>query len=244
MNKTALAFLIVITASQLAYGARPLSVEDAGTVAKGAFEIESGSILEESKNKDFQSVYYGQVKAGILDNLDIGVAVPYLTMIPCDDCAKAGVGDASTAVKFRVLKETEVAPSVALKAGAGILTGNREKGLGDGVPNYSATAVATKSFGDLFAHLNFGYSAEQNEPVNSSFWGIAAQKEVAAGLNVLAEVTGQTDTDEDGSTSYSNSLVGINYLVMESMVLDAGLNIPLSEESPGSMFTFGLTWTI
>ena len=239
-----MAFLIVLFTSRLAYGARPLSVEDAGTVAKGAFEIESGSILEESNNKDFQSIYYGQIKAGILDDLDVGVAVPYLTMIPCDDCAKTGVGDASAVVKFRVFEEGEVTPALALKATAGILTGNREKGLGEGVPNYSATAVATKSFGDLIAHLNFGYSAEQNEPINSSFWGIAAQKEMAAGLNILAEVTGQTDNDQDGSTSYLNSLVGINYKVLESVVLDAGLNIPLSEESPRSMFTFGLTWAI
>ena len=60
----------------LSFAARPLSTDDAGTVEKGAFEIEFGT--EYVKAVDNETNLSLVIKRGILDNLDLGVEIHYL----------------------------------------------------------------------------------------------------------------------------------------------------------------------
>ena len=133
MKKIHVMMLVVCCVSVL-YGARPFATDDAGTVQKGMYELESGIAFL----SDNAAVELG-FKHGLTERMDIGFALGYVIEPEESD----GFQSAELGLKFALIPDL-----LAMS-----LTG----GFGDAA--YVLNGVVTQHFGLLEIDGNLGYEA-------------------------------------------------------------------------------------
>lgn len=126
--------LVIIFISSSAMAARPFATDDAGTVAKSTFELETGC--------DFwkEATALGpSLKHGITDRMDIGIGFGYAPL-PRDE---RGFDDIELALKFGLIPE--------------LLTLSSSGRFGNNT--YGINAIVSKAFGPLAFDANCGIEA-------------------------------------------------------------------------------------
>lgn len=227
----------------LSFAARPLSTNDAGTVEKGALEIEYGT--EYVNGLDNETTMSLVITRGLLNNLDLGVEVPYKFIDSKEAENENGFSDISICTKLNILNAKEILPDTSLSFSYKSDSANDEKGLGTGRPEYSLNAIFSKSFEQTALHLNIGYSFKEDfadeDNEDTLTYGLAFEYPLNDKFNLVGEVSGDTVLKRKFHDNACSTLLGLNYAITDNITLDLGAKTEISRADPDFSITCGIT---
>ena len=232
------------------FAARPLSTDDAGTVEQGDLEVELGFEYASDTDVDDTEDEYtlaATMKYGLGERWDIGIEIPYLYINreaeDADD--DNGFGDYVLSSKYRFVDETDDFPALSLGFSLKTNTGDEDKGLGSGELDYAINTILSKELGKVIGHINLGYTyvgAPEGESHDDVFsYGIAWEYPVNDRLNVVGELTGETNFEGDFDDNPFAGLIGLNYALSDVATVDFGIGWEISDASPDYLVVAGLT---
>ena len=253
MIKAALVLALAVSLPGVTFAARPLLTDDAGTLGKGAFQVELGFETSDHRTDDDGVVTKEDASSasttlsyGILDNLDVLLGMPYEWSRVREDGDtirnEDGIADLTLEAKWRFFEKDGFA--MALKPGVSFPTGNHNKGFGTGRMTYGALFIATQDIGPVSLHLNAGYRRNDNDTdERKDIWGgdIAAVVTVAKPLKLVANVGTKTNTDRTAATDPAFFLGGLIYSITDKIDLDLGYKRGLNKAEADNTYIGGLT---
>jgi len=222
----------IFSIASLVSAGRPLSVDDAGTVDLGIYELEIGIGYIEDRDENGETELSLSIKHGLTERMDLGVSLPYIVTTPQSGEGEAGMGDTELSTKFNLIKEKDRCPGFSMTLGMILDTGEDDKGIGAGKIDYSFNNVLTKKFKSVDLHGNFGYTAK----AKTASFGVGLEYPVGKSINLVSELTGENKSD-----SPLEWLVGTNFSGRESLVLDFGIGTGLNDPGCRLKVTGGLT---
>jgi hypothetical protein len=232
---------------------RPLVTEDAYPVERGDVEAEAGLELE-TTTQSYSLTAPFSFGVGVTDWLELAIKPSVLYQEDQDASPRrvAGVGDlvlgAKALLPFRPL-DLDLALVPSLK----IPTASERRGLGTGNVDGGAIVVVSKKFTDTQQlDFNVGYTAVGKDSdvqlQDQLFIGLAGATSIPGlaeeRFQVVAEVFGTTAEEEGGPGDIQGHL-GVRYLALERLILDAAIGRSFTANPPPVEFfaTVGLTWT-
>jgi hypothetical protein len=234
------------------YAGRPLVTEDAYPVERGDVEVEAGIELETTTNSYSLTAPFS-FGFGVTDWLELAIkpSVLYQDDQEASPRRAAGVGDlvlgAKALLPFRPF-DLDLALVPSLK----IPTASESRGLGTGKVDAGLVFVMSKKFTDTRQlDFNVGYTTLGKDSdvqlQDQLFIGLAGATSIPGlaeeRLQVVAEVFGTT-AEQDGGPGDIQGHMGVRYLVVESLILDAAIGRSFTAHPPVEFFaTIGLTWT-
>jgi len=221
--------LLFCLLSAPAFAAHPLITDDTGTQGKGNFQLEF--IAEHSNdNGDTETVLGATISAGLLEDLDLVVGVPYLFLSERDESGhrehERGISDISLAAKWRFYEHEGL--GLALKPGITLSTGNESRGLGEGKATFSLFLISTKELEPFTLHLNLGYIANREETRDIWHYSLAVEYAAAKNIKIVGNIGGETNPDRSSSVHPLFALGGIIFKAAENLDIDFGLKTGLN----------------
>jgi hypothetical protein len=136
-------------------------------------------------------------------------------------------------------------PSLAVRAGALLPTGDAEKGLGNGRACAQAVLAADWDVKELKVHANAGLSVNgrpvgSRERDNGYLAALSAEWEPREGYTLLGEYSRVRDYGAPGPV-LSDVLLGGRIRLAEALDLDLGIRWGLSEGHPDVAYQAGVT---
>jgi hypothetical protein len=247
---TGVAVLLLLISSVVAFASHPLISDDAGTQGKGKFQLEING--QYGHDKDNSGVVQNTTPVastltyGIIDSVDVIVGIPYEWLRVKDSQStsnQSGISDIAAALKWRFYEKDGL--SFALKPGISFPTGDKDKQLGTGKVTYSAFFITTKELKPWAFHLNLGYIGNENKlDQRVSLWhaSVAAEVEVAKGLELVANTGIQRNTDKKSNTAPVFLLGGFVYSITENIDIDAGYKHGLTKPEVDNTVLAGMTF--
>jgi len=247
----------VMLAAGAAFGAHPLITDDTGTQGRGKFQVElNGEYGHDSeseldvRSKESSGSLETVFSAGLVDSLDLVLAVPYeWSRVKENDMVSAdtdGLGDVSLELKWRFFEKNGF--SLAFKPAVSFPSGNTDKGLGAGKVGYGATLIATRELAPFAIHVNLAYShtpfklQEDKDANRRDIWhaSVAGTAEVLEGLQLAANVGMQTNPDKTSNTPPVFCVAGAIYSVTDWLDVDLGVKVGLTKPETDVSMLAGL----
>jgi len=212
-----------------AHAMHPLISDDAGTTGTGKFNLELNAEYA-NDNGDSETQIAATLSAGIRENIDLVVSVPYV-FTRIDEGAgtlkEDGLSDITLEVKWRFYEKDGL--SFALKPGIILPTGDEGKGLGDGKAGYSLHLLTSKEFEPVTLHLDLGYIRNGEELRDIWHYSLAAEYAVSKPLTLVANIGGETNPDRESNVHPLFLLGGLIYKINENFSVDLGLKTGLNK---------------
>ena len=235
------------------YAGRPLVTDDAYPVELGRVEVQAGIELE-TTTQSYSLTAPFSFGFGVTDWLELAIKPSVLYQEDQDASPRraAGVGDLVLEAKAR-LPFRPLDLDIVLVPSLKIPTASKSRGLGTGKVDGGAVFVVSKKFTDTRQlDFNVGYTsvgtATDVDLRDQFFFGLAGATSIPGlaeeRLQVVAEVFGTT-AEERGGPGDIQGHMGVRYLVVEDLVLDAAIGRSFTANPPPVQFfaTVGLTWT-
>ena len=247
LQQTAVITALILLPAATALAARPLTVDDAGTVAKGGFEFDAGVEFDHSDGDDSFGLPVG-LTYGVNDELQVGIGSGAQSTGGFNffsDSGARGLQDFSVSAKWNPVKDEKHGLMLALAGGIKFPTASR--GMGSGDYDYDLTAIATKTRGNTSFDLNLGYTfqgASQDPSLTDSFhYGVALRHAVSKGgeagpLTLVAELFGDRAMG-DNHLLHING--GCQYELRPTLILDAAIGTGIGRSGGDVFVTVGLT---
>jgi len=232
LKKLTISLFVIFFIPSLIYGARPLSVDDAGTVDLGTYEAEAGVAYLQDKEDNAETEISLTIKHGLTERTDLGIFLPYMMTRPKEENGERGMGDAELAAKFNLVREGDRIPGFSVTLGIIMDTGEENKGMGSGEIDYVFNSILSKELQFITLHGNLGYTAK----AKTASFGVALEYPANEKLNLVAEITGENKSD-----SPIEALIGANFSATENLTLDFGIGTGLNDYSTRLNVTGGLT---
>jgi hypothetical protein len=241
--------LLALAANGLQAG-RPLTTDDAGTVAPGDFEFEAGATLHRDSDT-YQYEFPFGITAGLLSTLEVGIGFGSAIQEreeAADTRIISGIGDLALGAKWNPLSEEDGWASHAAAITVKLPTASEHKGLGTGKTDCDLTYIASKALAETWsAHLNVGYTwtgdprgAAKDDLLHAGIaLGWCAREEVGWVGEVFTDLPAGR-----GDEASVQCTVGARWSLRQNLVLDAAVGTRLRGESPDLTATLGLTWTL
>ncbi|MFA4967796.1 MAG: transporter, partial [Candidatus Margulisiibacteriota bacterium] len=225
-------FLMIIIISYIpAWACLPLTVDDCPPTEKGKVGIETGYSSIKLSNYDGNMTAVTSIKYGLINNVDVGIDLPYLNYTQTGAQNVSGLADATVKTKINIIPLEDHFSGLSLTAGAKLSNGDANKGLGSGATDYSINSILTKELNKLTMHLNLGYTmigqVAGQTLRNVMNYGWAFESPMLAGINLLGEVYGSTNPDPTADLNPLAATIGANKEVFSGLTADAGLSVGL-----------------
>jgi hypothetical protein len=226
------------------FAVRPLTTDDAWTVEKDRFQVETGFDVSRQDNHGREYSPSLTLTYGLLENLDIGLGGEYLFFHPKEGEKENGLGDTELKLKYRPVDEKVWRPAFAITGTLKIPTASKKRGLGSGQTDFGINTIVTKNLSKRIAlHLNLGYTFIGEDKVdnelNSSLGGQFILTEKLALVGEIVHVNNLNGRQGDDPLS---GLIGTYYLITDKIIWDAGLEIGMSKAAPDFRLTTGITF--
>lgn len=235
--------LFLAVSPSFALAARPLSTDDAGTVERQHLEIECG--FEYVNQTDSEYNWTTTLKYGLSERWDMGVEIPYKYIDVSAGDNVDGLSDIVFCSKYGFFDGAEGLPALALSFNIKTKSGDEDKGLGTGATDYGITTILTKAFKKTIAHLNLGYTyvgAPEGQAHDDVFsYALALEYPLNDKLNLVGELSGETNFEGDFDDNAFAGLAGFNYSLSDTATFDFGVGWGISEASSDYSITSGLT---
>jgi len=237
-------FSTLILTSTFLYAARPLTTDDAWTVEKGKFQLETGFDAARQDNHDREYSPSLTLSYGLLDRMDLGIGSGYLFVHPKEGKKENGLADTELKLKYRPIDEKDWRPAFAITGKLRIPTASASKGLGSGEADFGINAIATKNLSKRWvAHLNLGYTFIGEDRVDNELnYSLAGQFILTEKWALVGEVVGINNLNGRHRDDPLSGLIGTYYLITDNIVWDAGVEIGMSKAAPDFRITTGFTW--
>lgn len=250
ISSVTLISVLFCTAPSLAH--RPLTTQSAYPEKVHRVKLETGLRAMNFPHGDESYNLDVEVNYGIINNLDIGVEVPYVFWRPDSGDDADTIGDMIVKSRLLFLKGREGNPiSLTIQPFFKVPTPESDEdvlksGLSTGETDFGFVFIATREMSPLLsAHMNLGYTFI-NKPSwvtdydNVFSFKIAVEYSADDEIEIVGEVNGETNKDPQDPDLFS-IVLGARYRMMEDIVLDAGFSAGISDASPDSTATVGLT---
>ncbi|MEO7969712.1 MAG: transporter [bacterium] len=256
---TAALLLLFITGSAV-FGQQPFTTDDADTTPKHHFHFEFSDEFDVLQPSSFPNLKQNtadfELDYGVLDNLEVGIEVPLLTVFNASGTVPfrpRGIGDANLSVKYNFLKEREHSrrPALALAFNIELPTGDAKRQLGSGLADFYGNGVIQKSLTrKTTLRLNGGILFSGNE--STGVIGIKTRGTVFTGggslvkqftpkLDLGFEVTGAVTKNFQLGKGQLQTQVGGNYIVKRNMTFDFGVVVGKFDASPRAGLQLGFS---
>jgi cobalt/nickel transport protein len=234
---------LISFSSTFTYAARPLTTDDAGTVEKGEFQLETGFDALRQDNHDREYSPSMTLTYGLLKRMDLGIGSGYIFYHPKEGKKENGMADTELKLKYRWIDEQDWRPAFATTGTVKIPTASESKGLGSGKTDVHINTILTKNLSKrLVLHLNLGYTFIGETHVNNELnYSMAAQFILTETWALVGEVVGVNNLNGQHGDDPISCLLGTYYLITDKIIWDAGLEIGMSKAAPDFRFTTGLT---
>ena len=235
-------WLIPILASSV-YAARPLTTDDAYTVEKGKFQLETGFDFARQDNHDKEFFPSLTLTYGLFERMDMGVGSAYQFVNPTDGKRENGFGDTALKIKYRLVDQKEWIPSFAVSGTLKLPTASESKGLGSGKTDFNINTIFTWNLSkrlQLYANLGYTLIGEHGAE-NELNYSLAGQLFLSDKWALVGEIIGVNNFNGRKGDDPFSGLVGTQYLITDSFVWDVGLGIGMNKASPDIRLTTGLT---
>ena len=229
--------------SSSAFAARPLTTDDAGTVEKGKFQVETGFDSTRQDNHDREISPSLTLTYGLLERMDVGIGSAYLFVRPKEADNENGLGDTELKLKYRLFDEKDWIPAFAMTGNLKIPTASESKGLGSGKTDFGINTIVTKNLSKRWVfHLNLGYTFTGEHGANNEFnYAAAAQFILSDKWALVGEIVGGNNFNGRKGDDPVSGLLGTYYLISDNLVWDAGVEIGINKAAPDFRITTGLT---
>jgi hypothetical protein len=229
--------------SSSAYAARPITIDDAGTVEKGTFQLEVGFDAARQDNHDREFSPSVTLTYGLFERMDMGAGSSYLFLHPKESENEKGLGDTELKMKYRLFDEKEWIPAFAITGNLKIPTASDSKGLGSGKTDFGINTIITKNLSKRWVvHLNMGYTFVGEHGVNHEFnYSAATQFILSDKWALVGEIGGVNNFNGHKRDDPFSGLLGTYYLISDNVVWDAGVELGINKAAPDFRFMTGLT---
>ncbi len=234
---------LVLLFTSSTFAARPLTTDETGTVEKGEFQLETGFDFARQENYDKEFGPSMTLSYGLLSRMDIGVASGYLFVDPAEGKKENGFADTELKVKYRLMDERGRLPSFAVTGKVKIPTASESKGLGSGKTDFSIITIFQKNLSKgLTLYLNLGYTFIGEHGANNEFnYSLAGQFVLSDKWALVGEIFGVNNFNGRRGDDPISGLLGIQHIIKDGIVWDAGVEIGMSKAAPDFRITTGLT---
>lgn len=223
----------------------PLGTEDAETRGTGNVEVEfnyeRSHDREGSRLTSLGNIY----TLGLLPKVDLALSFAYLFDKPdASTPADRGFGDTQATLKTSFHHGKGWMPTLGIKAGVLLPTGDEAKGLGDGRTKGLLTLIADWEIENLKIHANVGnkltlQSTAGRARDTKAKASLAAEWEPKENWVLVIETSWEKDSGIDKHGF--DFLVGGKKELVKNLTLDVGIRWGLSTASPTSTYLAGLT---
>ena len=248
-----LAVLIAMFLPCSAFAHRPLTTQSAYPVDIHKVTLETGIKYTNFRQTDDAYTLDVELNYGIINNLDIGVEVPYVFWRPANGKNVETIGDMILKSRLLFLKGREGNPiSLTIQPFFKVPTPENDikvlqsgPGLSTGETDFGFLFIATREMDPLVAHMNLGYTFINKPSFGPDFrnvfsFKVALEYKAEKGLELVGELKGETNKDPHHSDFFS-ILLGSRYELKEGVSVDVGYDLGLSDASPYSTATVGVT---
>jgi hypothetical protein len=229
--------------SKAVFAGMPLTTDDAYTVEKGKFQLETGIDFIRQDNHDREFGPSVTLTYGLFERMDVGVGSAYLFVNPTEGKNENGLGDTALKIKYRLLDQKEWIPSFAVSGTLKIPTASESKGLGSGRADFNIKTIFTWNLSkrwQLYSNLGCTFIGEHQ--ANNEFnYSIAGQFVLSDKWALVGEIGGVNNFNGHKRDDPISGLLGIQYMLSDNFVLDAGMEIGMNKAAPDFRFTTGLT---
>lgn len=227
------------------FACRPLATDDCFTVSKGSMLLESGVAGATVTGFDQTMNWVTSFKYGLFDNMDVGIDIPIVSIIPKNGDNSVGFSDLVLKTKINIIPLENHFASVAMVFGSKLANGNANSGLGSGATDFFVSSIFTKDLKNSKIHVNLGYSLI-GKPAGSTLkdiigYGISYEYLGIENVGILGEIYGNTNSDPTVSINPLELLIGGNMKIQPGIIADVGVAFGLSDVSPKNRYTIGLT---
>jgi uncharacterized protein Veg len=228
-----------------ALAGHPLGTEDAETKGRGNVEVEFNCERSHGREGSRLTSLGNIYTLGLLPKVDLALSFAYRFDKPdAATPADRGFGDTQATLKTSFHDGMGWMPTLGIKAGVLLPTGDEAKGLGDGRTKGLLTLIADWKIENLKIHANVG-----NELTMRSTAGRARDTKAKASLaaewepkeNWVLVIETSWEKDSGIDKHGSDFLVGGKKELVENLTLDVGIRWGLSTASPTSTYLAGLT---
>ncbi|MGH6610494.1 MAG: transporter [Burkholderiaceae bacterium] len=224
MRAQSLCVLAVALFSAPVFAGRPLTIDDAVPVERGAYEFEAGLEFSNAPGERHRDLPLG-LAYGIAPRLEIGAGWGFhlRDRIEGNSGTVSGLQDFSLGFKWMPVS-TETGFMLALAGGVTFGTASRSKGLGSGDEDFDLTAIATQQWERLGLDVNVGHTwvgkKYDSSLADNIHYGAALRYALTETWTVVGEVFAD---DLKGSRAEWQFNTGVQYAVRKNVVLDAAL---------------------
>jgi cobalt/nickel transport protein len=226
------------------FAARPLTTDDAWTVERGKFQVETGLdfLREDNHDRGFNPSL--TFTYGVSDQMDLAIGSSYLFMHPKGGENENGIGDTEVKLKYRLANEKDWRPAFAVAGILKIPTASESRGLGSGKVDFTINSILTKSLTKrLTLHFNLGYTfTGETGAANELNYSLACQFILTEKWTLAGEIAGLNNFNGRKQDDPLSGLIGMTYQLIDNWIWDAGVEIGMSRASPDFRVTTGLTF--
>jgi cobalt/nickel transport protein len=229
--------------SSAVFAARPLTTDDAYTVEKGKFQVETGFDFARQDNHNKEFFPSVTLTYGLLERMDIGLGSSYQFADPNHGEKESGLGDTALKVKYRLVDQKDWIPSFAISGTVKIPTASESKGLGSGKVDYNLNSIFTWNLSRrLQLYVNGGYTfIGEHGARNELNYSFAGQFVLSDKWALVGEIVGVNNFNGHKSDDPFSGLFGTQCLITDSLVWDVGMEIGMNRAAPDFRLTTGLT---
>jgi hypothetical protein len=255
-----IALLLFILGAATTAAQQPFVTDDADTTPKHRFHFEFSNefdLLQRSALPNTrQNTADFEINYGLLDAVEIGFAIPVLTIYNAAGTTPrrvSGFGDANLSLKYNFRKEKEGSriPALAVAFNLELPTGDPERQLGSGLADFYLNGIMQKSITTKTKlRLNGGILFSGNETTGvigiksrgTVFTaGASLVKQFAPKLQLGMELTGATASNLDLGKGQLQAMLGGNYQFRPNMTFDFGVLAGKYVASPRAGVQLGLS---
>lgn len=239
--------LLLVALSTMSLPTWALDTDDAGTVAKSAWELElttdqardeQGGVTSKQHSSGLALTY------GLADTVDLGVGLSHV-----HGDGASGLGDTKLGLKWRFYEKDGL--SFAIAPALTLPTGDDEKGLGTGKAWFGVNFITTQELADgwnvhanaSWDHLDFKDQATKDAS-NLDLWRLttAVDKAITQEWSAGAEVEVHRAAEKADSENPVFAALELVYAPSEAMEFSAGYRFGLNDVETDHTFLFGGTF--
>ena len=213
---------------------RAIAGDTAVLVEQGELQVTFGTSFEDDGTLETTELFIG-IEYGITDWLEVGIAVPYLFLLPrpSDERDVDGVGDVTLSASLGLVARDPFLIAVSLDAT--LPTGDEQKSLGEGNGVWEPSLVMDVALGD--AELVFGVGGEFARHISVFAFEVTLAypfDEIVPSIGVEGSI--------DGDEKEVSLVPGIGFPIANNVELSVEVPIGLSDVSPNWQVTIELTF--
>jgi hypothetical protein len=199
--------ILLIVAGPSAQGDLAMETETARVLKPGRVELGTAFEFQTSPAGEEYALPMA-IEFGVLPRLEALIEpVPFTSIQPKGETSATGVGDLETTLTYLAVEEKQYIPAMAIAGEIKFPTaGNRQ--IGSGEYDYRVYAIASKRFGPVDIHANFGYNIIGSPPGVSTSnpidveagaeWFVHPKFDVFGEINYVGSSAGSENGAESG----------------------------------------------